>query len=311
MSGVSHRGPAPGMEGLGKVHFRFKPKPPRKGHRKLAVMVYALLFSCIGISFSWSRPYLKDGYVIPFLRNFVRFGDQLKLMLSNSQSADFGQNIDKNDHVHLIAENISAVLFAQGYQHASDKLTQMEISRRTVLGTLSEFYGNSTVESDKLFRSLNFVDLATQDYQNLKEEDRLLLESYAEGVNAYLLEASSGQTGGTLPLEFDLLFGLAARSFSLMPWEAVHSLAVLRLVTYEWNHGWEDNVKKAVFAAVTHIDADSLWFSTHKAASETQGPKLDLVPSLDGVLVAISGANSATGSPLLANSINALVSFIV
>ena len=273
----------------------------------MAVIVYALLFSCITISFSWTRPYLKDGYVVPFLRNIVRFGDQLKLMLASGKVMEYGQSVDSNGYVHLTGADMSAVLYAQGYQHASDKLLQMEVSRRTVFGTLSEYYGNSTVESDKLFRTLNFVDLAREDYQNLNSKDKELLDAYAAGVNAYLLEASSGQTGGTLPLDFDLLFGLSTRSFSIMPWEAYHTLALLRLVTYEWGHGWEDSVKKEVFAAVTHMDAESLWFNSDKDTSGEQGPKSAHLPSLNGLVAAISGAKSASGKPLLANSLNTLV----
>lgn len=68
MSGVSHRGPAPGFDGVGKVHFRFKPKPPPRGHRKLAVIVYALLFSCmrfpsLGQDLSWKTAMLFHSYV--------------------------------------------------------------------------------------------------------------------------------------------------------------------------------------------------------------------------------------------------------
>jgi len=99
--------------------------------------VYALLFSCITISFSWTRPHLKDVYVVPFLRNVVRLGDQLKLMLANGKPAEYGQSIDAQGHVHVTAPNMSAVLHAQGFKHASEKILQMEISRRTVLGTLS------------------------------------------------------------------------------------------------------------------------------------------------------------------------------
>ena len=76
-------------------------------------------------------------------------------MLTSGESAEYGQSIDGN---------VSSVLYAQGYQHASDKLLQMEVSRRTVFRTLYEFYGNSAVESDKLFRTLNLVDLAREDY---------------------------------------------------------------------------------------------------------------------------------------------------
>ena len=140
----------------------------------------------------------------------------------------------------------------------------------------------STVESDKLFRTLSFVGLAREDYQNLKNEDKVLLNLYAAGVSAYLLEASAGQTGGTLPLDFDLLFGLSTWSFSTMPWEAYHTLALVRLVTYKWGYGWEDSLKKEVFAAATHFDAESLWFNVEKTISELQAAKRALIKWCSG-----------------------------
>ena len=97
------------------------------------------------------------------------------MLARGKPAAAYGQRVDANGCVHLTGANMSAVLYAQGYQHASDKLLQMEISRRTVFGTLSEFYGNSTVESDKLYRSLNFVDQARVDYHVLNSKDKELV----------------------------------------------------------------------------------------------------------------------------------------
>lgn len=292
------------------------PKPPPKGHRFLAVIVYSVLFTTMFLSFSWSRPYLKDGYVVPFLRRFVSSIDQLKLILAGTETPQMGQKVDVNDYVHINADNLTSALYTQGYMHASDRLLQMEILRRTVLGTLSEFYGNSTVESDKFYRTLNLLDLAAQDYTNLESSSdsdrknyREQLVAYSAGVNAFLLDASKGEFGGSLPLDFDLLFGIASKSYQILPWEPYHTLAVQRLVAYEWGHGWEDAVKKSLFSKVAHIEEDALWFpSALRSNKLLEKNGLSLIPSLTGVVVAVSGSRSASGSALLASSLNTAVS---
>lgn len=271
----------------------------------------------MGISFSWTRPYLKDVYVVPMLRHAVRFADQLKIWLSVYEAPQIGQQIDENDYVHITADNLTSVLYSQGYMHASDRLLQMEILRRTALGTLSEFYGNSTVESDKFYRTLNLADLAAQDYLNLASDGvrgnkyREHLVAYGAGVNAYLLEASKGEFGGSLPLDFDLLFGLASKTYQVLPWEPFHTLAVARLVAHEWGSGWEDSVKAALFAKAGHLEGGDLWFGSVHQKSLVDKTGLSLVPSLNGVAVAVGGAKSETGSAVLASSITTVVSRIL
>ena len=280
----------------------------------MAVIVYSVLFSTMFMSFSWTRPYLKDGYVVPFLRNAVIFADKLKLVLSAHQAPELGQHFDSSDNVHIVADNVTSALYTQGYMHASDRLLQMEILRRTALGTLSEFYGNSTVDSDKFYRTLNLVDLATQDYANLDflgargNEYRESLVAYCAGVNAYLLDASKGEFGGSLPLDFDLLFGLASKTYQVLPWEPFHTLAVARLVAYEWGNGWEDSLKATLFSKVGNLEEDGLWFGSALQKKLDERAGLTLAPSLNGVAVAVSGAKSETGSALLTNSINTAVS---
>ena len=316
MPGVSNRGPTKGADGLGKVHFKFKPKPPPKGHRALAVVVYSILFSLMFLSFSWSRPHLKDVYVVPVLRKLLAGVDHLKMLQSNNEP-ELGQHVDLQDYLHIKSNNMTSVLYTQGFMHASDRLLQMEILRRTALGTLSEYLGNVSVESDKLYRTLNLADLAKQDYEGMDASERAHLVSYSAGVNGYLLESSRGEFGGSLPLDFDLLFGITSKSYNILPWEPFHTLAVLRLLAYEWGHGWEDQIKSALFAKVLHMPDDTLWYDAapaskvgnlaEQAASFTDKHGLTLIPSLNGVAVAVGGAKSASGGALLANSMNTLV----
>lgn len=78
--------------------------------------------------------------------------------------------------IHIIGENEHDVLFAQvpkfftssksdqyfqGVVTAQERLFQMELQRRALSGRLSELFGNATVATDKLFRTLGLYPAAT------------------------------------------------------------------------------------------------------------------------------------------------------
>ena len=67
---------------------------------------------------------------------------------------------------HVLAENEQDGYFALGYLHAQDRLWQMDFYKRTGEGTLSEIFGDSTVDIDILFRTLDFKHLAEKLYSN-------------------------------------------------------------------------------------------------------------------------------------------------
>ncbi len=92
--------------------------------------------------------------------------------------------------------------FALGYLHASDRMFQMDMARRVSQGRLSELLGNVTLEMDKRQRQIGHNRLAKKALGQLDETNRLRLQAYADGVNAY--KGSSG----ALPFEY-LLLGAA------------------------------------------------------------------------------------------------------
>ena len=55
---------------------------------------------------------------------------------------------------HIKAENNLDVFRTLGFVAASERLFQMEIERRMANGELSELFGDKTLASDKLFRTL-------------------------------------------------------------------------------------------------------------------------------------------------------------
>lgn len=301
MPGVSSRLPAKGIHGFGKVHFKFKPKPPPKGHKVLGSIIYAVFFTALLLSFGWSRPYLKYNYVLPGLRKLLSYAENLKTRISTVPEVR-ANSLQLNYITEVHSKTVHGALFDQGYLHATDRLVQMDILRRTALGTLSEYYGNVTVELDKFYRSLNIRDIAQHDLRALDKTGVVNLESYSAGVNMYLSAAAKGSYGGSLPIEYDFQLGLG--SYSIEPWEPVHTLAVLRLLAYQWSHGWETQLVEILATKSAHVSASSLWFSRRPSASDSGSS----IPTLGGVSIAVSAEKSASKAALLASSFTASVS---
>ncbi len=97
------------------------------------------------------------------------------------------------------AESKRDALFALGYQHAADRLFQMDIVRHVSQGRLSELLGEVTIEIDIRQRAMRHKYHAAAALEKLSEQDRALLDAYAAGVNNYV------STCRELPFEYLLL----------------------------------------------------------------------------------------------------------
>ncbi len=113
---------------------------------------------------------------------------------------------------HVQADSVSDMARAVGYLHANDRMTQLELGRRMAAGRLAEVVGDLALPSDRYFVQLGMRRYARASVAALGPESRLLLEAYAEGVNAWLAER-----GGDLPPELRLLRVVPA------PWTVLDS----------------------------------------------------------------------------------------
>ncbi|WP_291990924.1 penicillin acylase family protein, partial [Luteitalea sp.] len=96
--------------------------------------------------------------------------------------------------------------FALGWLHASERLFQMELTRRMARGQLSELFGPIAKELDAAQRRLGFDRQTRRDVVSLDAVVRRELEEYVAGVNAWVAQARP------LPPEFTLL------GFAPAPW---------------------------------------------------------------------------------------------
>jgi penicillin amidase len=193
---------------------------------------------------------------------------------------------------------------ALGFIHAADRLFQMELRRRAADGRLAEIFGTSAVAMDREARVNGYAVLARRDWDLLSENERVALEAYADGVNAFLADYA-------LPLE------MRALSWTPEPWTPVDSLAFERLL--QDGLSVADAPERGAFddARVRGLDAAVLLLDASEPGSSHVSPEIvrllaDL-PRSAGILAAaietapagsnawvLAGTRTSSGKPLLA-----------
>jgi penicillin amidase len=129
---------------------------------------------------------------------------------------------------HIYANNQHDLFFAQGYTHAQDRFWQMDFWRHIGAGRLSEMFGADQVDTDRFLRSLGFEDLASQELTMITPRSRDILQSYADGVNAYL----DSHSGSEISLEYALL-PLLNSEYQIEAWSPVHSLMWAKVMAWD------------------------------------------------------------------------------
>lgn len=130
---------------------------------------------------------------------------------------------------HIFAENLPDLLFAQGYVHAQDRFFTMDFYRQIARGQLHMLVGSDAevLENDRFAQTMRFRDLAARDYEALPAREQALLQSFSDGINAYIEMREPAE----LALEYSAL-GLAGQSIEITPWTPQDSLAISRLVGF-------------------------------------------------------------------------------
>jgi penicillin amidase len=144
---------------------------------------------------------------------------------------------------HIYAENSHDLLFAQGYVHAQDRFYQMEFSRRIGQGRLSEMLGDSALEDDQFIRTIGWWRTAQQEAATLEGETKMMLEAYAEGVNAYVESHRDA-----LALEFAIL-RLTGTKVEIEPWTPAHSLAWGKVMAWDLGGNMDTEIWRAKIVA--------------------------------------------------------------
>lgn len=121
---------------------------------------------------------------------------------------------DQNGIPHITAKNNRDAFRALGFIMASERLFQMEVSRRLAQGELAELFGEKALPSDKLFRNLGLKS-ESEKMINKKLAENSFDPQMMEEVGAFYDGINQFIEKGPMPIEFVAL-GLKPRPFSMV-----------------------------------------------------------------------------------------------
>jgi penicillin amidase len=143
---------------------------------------------------------------------------------------------DKFGIMHIVAQSVADLGYAQGYVMAHDRLPQMDILRRFGSGRLAELFGaldQKTIETDLQMRVHRMRPLAEQAWAEIKAstdpEDKKIVQlvsRFADGVNAYAADVKAGrfQIDPAIATSFDI--------DRFVAWDPVDSLVLGRFQAF-------------------------------------------------------------------------------
>ncbi len=125
----------------------------------------------------------------------------------------------------------SGMWFGAGWAQAEDRMAQLELTRRTVEGTLSEIGGSSFLSQDETVRTFFYTPSELQaQFASLAPSLQRAVEDFADGINAYeaLAYSSPGEEAARVPREFVVLGQLLGMTgpYRPAPWQPADTVAV-------------------------------------------------------------------------------------
>jgi penicillin amidase len=102
---------------------------------------------------------------------------------------------------HIYANDTRGLFYGYGYAVAEDRLYQMEMARRAVLGTVAEVLGPSYVALDRGSRSAYTPASIRAQLAALSADDRAIFDGYAAGFNARVTQVLAAKAS-LMPKQF-------------------------------------------------------------------------------------------------------------
>lgn len=160
---------------------------------------------------------------------------------------------DGADVTHIRASDPRDAWMAMGYVHAQERGWQLEFNRRIMRGTLSELLGPSTLDTDRLMRTLGIREVAQRQVALLSDEARVALKAYSDGVNAFFAHGDQA-----LPPEF-LVLGSDPRPAAKAGqyWDEADSAGWALMMALDLGGNWGNEVAR--LSALQVLDTQQLW----------------------------------------------------
>jgi penicillin amidase len=202
----------------------------------------------------------------------------------------------------IIASDARDLFMAQGYVHAQDRFWEMDFRRHVTAGRLSELFGSSSLGTDRFIRTLGWRRVAEQELALLDEPARLMLEAYADGVNAWI----GGRRGSALSLEHAMLPLTGAAGYRPEPWTPADSLAWLKAMAWDLRSNMETELERGRLMMLD-LGPGRSWADLYPGFDATTYPTI--LPwggaVVDGRFVPATGDTApATGVPAFARPIS-------
>jgi len=158
---------------------------------------------------------------------------------------------DGADVTHIRAQTPQDVWFAMGFVHAQERTWQLEFNRRVMHGQLSEVFGEATVETDKLMRSLDIMGTARRQYEGLPLYAKEALQAYSQGIHAFHKDRPQA-----LSPEFHVL-GVKPGGDAGAVWEPEDSVGWALMMALDLGGNWGNEFARLSVAKT--LDTDRLW----------------------------------------------------
>ena len=164
------------------------------------------------------------------------------------QAAEVEVLIDGRGIPHLYAATDYDLMYAAGYQVATDRLFQMDLLRRRALGRQAEVLGPDKLGEDRISRLMDFPRWGREGAARMKaesvEEYRLFV-SWVAGVNKRIAEVNEG----TAPLPYG--FGPGELDYEPELWENSDPFAVAKLFMFGNSNSLENEMLATVVGRLT------------------------------------------------------------
>jgi acyl-homoserine-lactone acylase len=176
-------------------------------------------------------------------------------------------------------------LFALGYVHASDRITQMVTLRLLAQGRLAEMQGSDVLDADRYMRAVNLKKNAGELYKASSPRLKRFFEVYARGVNAYLFRYRD-----KLPAD------LVATGYKPEYWKPEDSALIFCLFNFSQSANLPEEIASLVLAQT--VTTDKLPWLTPSAPDEKlplgESEKLQGI-KLNGQVPGLADISKATG----------------
>ncbi|KAM3134775.1 hypothetical protein pb186bvf_013100 [Paramecium bursaria] len=139
-------------------------------------------------------------------------------LIRNGKSVQI--NYDVNGVPTITGDTYLEVMYGLGYTHSQDRLWQLHGRRSIASGKMASFLGDEWLENDKYMRNLGIMQSARRIVQNMDQESKDLLQSYADGINYGVTQLTS------LPIEFQVF------KTDFPEWTVLDSIAFIKYFSF-------------------------------------------------------------------------------